>query len=410
MSEYVKTILEKSLTTFDELRVAEFSPIIELDPANGLTDLRDARTTPNNSSITAVNGEIRLRSAATANSTPVLDTSEKGRYQPGIQALGGIAIRRPTKPTGNQEWRAGYFDDQDGYWIGEDATGQFVQKRVGGTDGDKVRPADWRPGAPLDEIDFTQMTVLRFPHQCYYQGPLIVDYVDVDSSGVAKIRTIHRFGPETGGPVLEQSKLPVRAEIVDNDSQQFDLFVGGRHYAVEGRYNPNRRETAERRFSASISTTLVPIISFKKRDLRTEKAKSCKVSGLGVLSDSDALLEIHLNPTLATAGNFNAITGIATAESALFSDIVTSSFTGGQVLDRSLVSGGSGNRSNFAGIRRLGFDIPDDATVTLAARTVSGTGTINAVFSVEEEWVWAALVPLVAILSQWLGSASGVVA
>jgi len=39
----------------------------------------------------------------------------------------------------------------------------------------------------------------------------------------------------------------------------------------------------------------------------------------------------------------------------------------------------------LAGIRGLGVDIPYDVDVTLAARSLGGTATVNGAFSLEEE-------------------------
>lgn len=380
--------LVEGRTSFNELNTVEFTPVFELDPANGLTELRDRQIPTDGGSISDSNaGEITLSSGTTAGGKAILDTAEKGRYQPGIEALAGVALREDSAPTGNQYWRMGYFDDEDGYWLEKDSTGLYIGHRVNGVDKPLVPEAEWNSRIKGIELDFSRMTVIRFPFQCYYGGPLTVEGVAVDSAGNRETRTMHTIGPTDGEPILGESKLPVRVEVSNGgDTEDLTVHVGGRHFGVRGRYNPNRRETAETREEAATSTSLVPLVSFRKKADRVSKAKSIKVSGLGVLSDVDAVMEIHLNPTGLTDADFGSITNIPDSETAVEVNNTDTTMTAGQVLDRALVAGGQANRSNLSGIRRLGLDIPDDATITLAVRTVSGTGTATAAFTMEEEW------------------------
>lgn len=393
-------------TAFDEVRVAEFTPLLELDSSNGLSDLRDVQTTANGGTIAAVSGQYRLRTGSTANGSAQLDTAERGRYQPGIEGLPGIGVHRPTAPTGNQSWQAGYFDGNDGFFFGEDATGVYVRLRVGGSDKDKVYQKDWNADTLLANdgdkknpsgltLDLSKPVILRMPFVWYFGGPIKMSVLltDPDDGNRPKLVEVHRFGGTAGEPIMEQPKLPVRA-VVDNggDTSSLDLFVGGRQFAVLGRYAPNRRETAEYRFGVSTSTTVIPLVTFKKKSGDT--AKSVKVSGLSVLTDTDSMFEIILGATLTDA-SFGSIDGIADSETSLEADTSATAISGGQVIDRGLAAGGAtGNRSNLSGIRRLGLDIPDDTEVTLAIRTISGTGTASCVFTLEEEW--AVLVPFLA--------------
>ena len=373
-------------TEFDELLTSEFDSIIELDPANGLTEYRDKQTTNNGATITEAPGEIKLSTGTTANGEAILDTAEKGRYQPGTEGLAGGAVRVENL-SANGKVEIGYLDDENGYWLERRGDGTFwVGHRVGGTDKDPVPKDEWN-GRDVD-INLNHQTVVRFPFMCYYQGPLKIEVVEADpNTGEGTRKTIHRIGPTDGEPILEESKLPIRVRVTNGgDTEDNVVYVGGRHFGIRGKYNPNRRQTAEYNTSVSTSETLTSAVSFRKRDNYSDKAKSVKVSGLGVISDTDAVIEIHLNPTGLTDGNFGSVSDVPDSETAVESSTEETAITAGTVLDRALVSGGSGRRSNLAGIRRLGLDIPDDATVTVAIRNVSGTGTATVVFSLEEEW------------------------
>lgn len=379
-------------SVFDELITGEYTPLIELDSSNGLSALRDVETTTGDGAITNENGQHRLRTGATGG-TAILATAERGRYQPGIEALPGIGIRRPSAPTGNVSWQAGYYDDNNGLIFGEDATGFFVKLRIAGTDQSKVYQSSMN-GDRLDgtglsgqTLDLTKPKILRMPHAWYFGGPGFMDAIEQDTDGNAYMVTMHRFGALVDKPFMEQPKLPVRAEVDSGgDATDFSLFVGGRQFGVIGRYNPNRRETAEERLGAATSTTTVPLVTFRKKTDAVNRGKSVKVSGIAVLSDVDAVAEIRLGGTISPTGNFGSVTDIPDSETAVEVDNTATSITEGQVIDKTLISGGTGNRSNLSGIRRIGLDIPDTAQVSLCVRTLNGTGTASAVFTVEEEW------------------------
>ena len=102
--ESVEPLTVKGETVFDEVNVTEATPLIELDSSNGLSTVyRDKITTTNSGAVTESNGEFKVSTGTTANSTAELATRERGRYQPGVMLQAGVAVRRRVAPTGNQE-------------------------------------------------------------------------------------------------------------------------------------------------------------------------------------------------------------------------------------------------------------------------------------------------------------------
>lgn len=381
-------------TLFHELRTAEFSPLIELDPSNGLsTAYRDTITTANSGSVTNANGEHQAASGTTTGSTAELRTKERGRYQPGIEALAGIATRRPTAPTGDALIYWEYGDDTDAIRIAEDASGVYLRVKRHGSWGDPVYQANWN-GDPLDgtgasglTLDLAWYTIWRIHYAHYGVGPEEIEAFLIDQYGFPRLVLIHTFANSDGAISFSNPKLPIRAGV-DNGTttQDLSLYIGGRHFAVNGRYEPNRRQTTDEALAVSIDdTSYTPLLSFRKKSDRTNTAKSVKVSGVGTLSDTNAVVRMILGGTL-TGSSFGSVDGISDSETAVEADVSATAVSGGEVIDRVLVAGGSGNRSVSAGIRRLGLDIPDDTVVTLAVKAVSGTGTANALLSFEEEW------------------------
>lgn len=380
-------------TAFGEVQTAEFYPLIELDSSNGLSVLRDIQTVTGSGSISESQGQYVLSTGATSGSTARLDTAERGRYQPGVVGLPGIGIQRPVAPTGNQFWEAGYFSDNDGLRFGEDSTGLYVRLRVGGVDKDKVYQADMN-GDPLDgtggsglTLDLTKPTVFRMPFVWYFGGPGLMEALALDANNKPQLIVMHRFGQTANEPFIEQPKQPIRAFVSNGgDASNLDVYVGGRQFAVVGRYAPNRRETAAERIALSTTTTRKPLVSFRKKSDYKSISKSTKISGLAIAADIDTVFEILVGGIVSGGSGFGSVPDVPDAETAMEVNITATTITGGQMIDKTVFSGGSGNRTNTAGIRRLGLDIPDDTAVTLTARTVAGAGEASGVFTIEEEW------------------------
>lgn len=383
-------------TGFDEAIVAEFSPLIELDSSNGLsTALRDTVVTAGSGSVTNANGEHVLSTGATASSTASLETKERGRYQPGIEGLPGLAVRRATPPTGEQEIRWGYYDDTDGFWFGEDATGLFVRYRSGGVTGAKVYQSNWNGDDRLDgsgpsgvTLDLTRVTVFRMPFIWYGGGPVQMSVKATDTEGRSHYVVVHRFRGEAGSPLLANAKLPVKAEAVNGaTAADMALSVCGRQFAVIGRYEPNRRTTFETNTGVSVAGgATIPLVSFRKKSARVSETKSVKINSLSALADQGGFLKVYLAPTL-TGASFGTLSEVSADETAVEADTAATAISGGNLIQATPVAAGNGNSVSDAVTASLGLDLPAGTIITLAFQNVSGTSaTVDAAFSVREEW------------------------
>ena len=386
---------------FGEVLTAEYTPKIELDSSNGLSTVyRDTTTTTNSGAVSeSSDGGFLLSTGTTASSSAELRTKERGRYQPGITAAAGIAVRRPTAPTGNQELTWGYFDDTDGAVFGEDATGIFVQRIHGGTSEDKVYQTDWNGDDKLTgnggnsnpsqvELDLTKVTSFRVLLDWYGTGPVAMEVKTVDSDGNSVIKVVHRFAAASGEPILEQPKLPITAKA-DNggDTTDIDLYVYGRHYGIKGRYDPNRRKTFQDNTGVNtVDSGYTPLVSFKKKTDRESLTKSIKVAAASVITDTDAILAIFLGATLNNDG-FGGVTDVSADETALQADTSADGYSAhGTVIQKQTATTQSGRLTDFSGIQSLGVDIPEGTIVSLGIKNISGTGTASAVLGCEEEW------------------------
>ena len=94
---------------FSELRVSQRTPLIELTSVYGLSNLRDIVTVTGAGSVGSNNSEFQLSTIASGIDSATLQSSERGRYEPGYAAEAGIGIRLPLPPIGNQVCRWGSF-------------------------------------------------------------------------------------------------------------------------------------------------------------------------------------------------------------------------------------------------------------------------------------------------------------
>lgn len=386
------------ISFFHEHLTAEFSPLIELDPSNGLsTFLRDTIETAGDGSVTESGGELLVASGSAAGSTATLRTKERGRYQSGIEGLGGQEVRYPVDPTGDQEIWWEYGDGIDGARVGHHGTdGKFVQFIHSGTVDDRIPQSEWN----MDTLDgtgdannpsgaelsgrYTVIWRVRFAH--YGVGPAAIEAYLFDVAGNILLVPVHYFRNVENEIFWENPKLPLR-QHVDNGTTggNLELYVGGRQFAVKGRYNPNRRQTPGFAADTTVSSPgWTPLASFRKKSDRKWRARSIKVSGLNVLTTEDLDIAIILGGTLTGADWVNP-PAVDAAETAMQFDETASSISGGTAIDGTLAQGGQGSRAELAGIRGLGVDIPDDTVVTLVARARGADATAGACFTMEEE-------------------------
>ena len=162
--------------------------------------------------------------------------------------------------------------------------------------------------------------------------------------------------------------------------------MGGRQYSVYGRYIPSFRRTHESRIAlASVGTTFLPLITFKRK--AGFNGFPVKFHEIGLISTGNLIWEVRLSGSL-TGASFGAVTNVPTTETALEVDISATGITGGQKIEGGLVttSGSGGNQSGGASNDSFSIEIPETENVTLCVRTLTGTATVTSILGMEEEW------------------------
>lgn len=387
------------LAPFNEVINNERSRLIELKSNYGISALRDLVTTANGGTVTNNGTEYQVStSSSQTSSSAILDSAERGRYFPGSAGEAGIGMRLPTTPTGQQVARWGYFDDNNGFFFGKDATNLYVAVRRSGTD-TTINQSAWNAdkldgsGPSGITIDLTKGNIFQIVYTWYGYGTIEFRVVIQNENNVQTVITVHRYRPQ-GETSVADPNLPIRAETRNNGTAaSLSLFVGGRQYSVIGKYDPNFRITSQTRTGVSIGTgSYTPTVSFQRKTTfpsGTSRANSTsiKIEGFDIISTVDAIVAIRLGSTL-TGASFGTPTNTQASETGLQTDISATAInvSTGNLLYSGLVSGGTFFSQQTATQTDLEIELPGSQIVTVALLGLSSSGTASVAFRMREEW------------------------
>lgn len=391
----VDSLITQPLDLFGNLSTVQRATVIELKSTYGLSNLRDVTTVTGSGSVanTVGNGEYTVATGTTTGSTATIDSAERGRYVPGTEAEAGLGIRFPSQTfigTAFSEW--GYFDNDNGFGFGLDATGVYVFTKRGGTK-TKVYQSNWNvdsfdgSGDSGLTLDLQDGNIFQIDYAWYGFGTLNFAIVTSDSNNKQVKYIVHRFNPENETSVKDPN-LPLRAQVDNGDTTtNYQIFVAGRQYSVFTPYRPNNRINSQYVLEkGSVGTTFLPVISFRKKT--AYKSVAVKLEGIDLVTDAALLYQIRLGATL-TGGSYATPTDTTATETACEVNTTATAISGGDLLYQGILSS-SGVGSNAAGDKSadiLKVVIPEEQIVSLAVRRISGTGaTVSAVLRWREEW------------------------
>jgi len=378
------------LTLLGDLRTAESINRIDLSAINGDSVLRNTHATAGSGTVTIGGGEHRLATTANGADSAELSSTERVRFDAGAQAVIALTGRRPVAPVGNQIFRAGAFDADNGFGLGEDSTGPFVFDRSGGTE-TKVYSPNWNvdtmdgTGPSGLAADFSQGAFLAIAFDCYCYGTInFILTVYNSDTGVNQQVVVHRLR-KLGEVQTENPNVPIVVSLENGGTATaFDLFFGARSFRS---FTPNRpalRYTGEYRLAETPSTTFVPSVSFRRKSAYGNRR--VQVAGFDVISDADLLVQLRLDATL-TGETFGTPSDYSATETAVESDNSATVVSGGEVIWESLVYGGSKSQEVGSSTALVNLDLPSTLPVTLCYRTVTGSATdVHTVLRVVEEW------------------------
>lgn len=349
---------------------------------------------------------VRLSTAgATAGNYAYRATRSYLRYQPG-RSLNIETTFVMSAHSDGARARIGYFDAFNGIFLERGARGdlRFVRRtRVTGTAVDNVvEQADWNVD-PLDgsgpsgiDVDVTKAQILFIQLQFLGVGRVQVGFV-VD--GLPYVAHEWRNANSLGTVYMSTGCLPVRAEVQNvataGGATTLDMICTS---VSSGGIGANQKQFSRANAIAgrATSTSLLPLISIRAATLYGGTGGGGSIANRGhilpkafelIVGAQNHQYSIVLNPTLTGASwQTHATTSIADY------DLSATSMSGGTVLDAGFLGAAAATRG--VGSAELfvvnplvysGLNSVQD-TVTLAVRTLTGTGTANGAITWAEEY------------------------
>lgn len=392
--------LRGPLGMFGELRTSSGRQIIELKSTYGISVLRDITTVAGGGAVTNADGEFNLSTSTTTGSTAQLDSAERGRYIPGVEAQCGIGVRLNHTFTSDQFAEWGYFDDNNGFGFGVDSTGTYVFYKRKGTktktyqsnwNVDKLDGTNGNDNLSNYTLDLSQGNIFEIDFTWYGYGTVEWRILIRDTETQRQYsKVVHRFNP-SGVNSIADPNLPIRAYVSNGTTtSDIDLYVGGRQFSVFTDYRPNRRFNGDYRLAQTsiTGTSFTPLVSFRRKNGAEDIGVSIKLEGFDILTTSALVWELRLGASL-TGASYGTPTDVTETETAVETDTSATALTNGEFLDGGLISStGSGANSKGSGSLTLDIDIPDTQQVTLCVRPVtsSDTPTVSSFIRWREEW------------------------
>lgn len=373
---------------FDELRVVERTPIIELKSIYPVDPIRDIAV----GDVTNTGSEYKLVAAAGGTLNAKLDTAERGPYPPGQEVEPGAAARPVTVPVGGQKGRVGYYDDEDGLFVEFNAVGMDLYIRKDSVDKLVDKWGTWslkKPGFLERQIDgggveeFSPLAgyVYQWPFVWYGFGPAEWTLQLAKKLGDKWMRTLGTSRPD-GETSLIQPHLPLRCEAINEAGDDpYTMFISGRQVNIVGNYNPIFRETSIEAELASVDDqNWYAIASVRRKSIKPYSLT--KLQNIDMVSNSAVRVAICENATISNGAGWLGEVPDYGALSLLEANLTPGNNTvlSGNTLPKLLLSGGGpGNRQGGdAGNVSRAFLI-EDRNFTIFVRKVTGAqaGTVT---------------------------------
>ncbi|MGV8980199.1 hypothetical protein [Clostridium sp.] len=386
----VNSLLNKLQTTVN-------SSVVQLYPQYGISLLRDTITVVGAATVTTPtsgNG-YQLLTTAVALNTATLDSAINSQHNMGTAAEGAIEVLLPVSPIGAQTARWGIFSDQDGFCFGQNSTGIFISTRLASVE-TLVYQSSWN-GDKLNgtgpsglSLNLAKGNQFQFTYMFAF-GVVEFRVVMQDASNIQQVVTVHRYRL-ISSPNINDPNLPLRAEIKNGaTATALSLFVYSRSYAVLGVPDYSQRVTSQRRIAVAVSTTFLPLVSFRKKVVfpaGTTRPNSVTVyiEGLDLLTDQECIWQIRLNSTLTGASFVTPLDTLA-AETCLETDVSATAINTatGVLIYEGLAA--SANKATFLTSRAISLVVPDNLIITVAARIIGGAAaTVTSVLRMRELW------------------------
>lgn len=389
--------LKMNVGDFGEKIVAERTPIIELNGALPLSDLRDDIQTSGSGEVVDNSSEYFVKHNA-AGDFAKLTSSERGRYVPGNTSEVGIGVRMEGQlDDGDIEAKWGYFEMEtdsngqplenvkNGFLFGQDTNGMFIEIIKSGQTLEKKYRNEWN--TDRFKMDTKEGLIYQIAFAYYGYGIIKFQAIKFDDNNEQRTVDLHitKIKNETS---LSNSNLKVGGLLRSTNSTNTPILnIAGRQFSTIGKYVPNTRITSERHLNVSVPTTeFTPLLSMQRKTDNRETP--IELYGFEILSDQDLELDIRLDGDL-TGATFNDISNTQVGETTLEVDKSSTNIdiNSGIKLDQNFINGGVKNSdSSVATQKDLPLSLPDNSKVTISARALSTDANVNAILKIREEY------------------------
>ena len=389
---------EDALSAFDEKRVAEREPVINLNGSLPLSNLRDETQTSGSATTTDENSEFRIHHT-TAGDFGRISSAARGVYVPGTPAEVGIGIRLDTSSiSGDGVAYWGYFDMQisggsntenidDGILFGLDSSGFFVELIKNGSSEKKVYEENFNI-APSPGIDLTDGNIYQIEYSYYGYGLIKFQRVIAkEGAHFQEVQNLHSMRIE-GDTFVEKSNLQVGALAKSSTGAgDFSIFMGGRQYSTVGKFTPRVRLNSGRRSGVSItSSSFTPILSLRRKEAFRDVAT--EVFGFSAITDVNAIIQVRINSTL-TGASFGSLQEQPDDETSIQLDTSATAVdtsTGIKIYESSLSGGNQGSDTFLTQDQNLLVDVPDEGIITFAIQGLSNGNVEVMTAQIKERW------------------------
>lgn len=361
-------------------RFVQQKTLIDIKSYHGITK-ENKVTTVGTATVTAtseVDSEIRLNINGTSDEC-TLRSKQRGFYKAGMASECGIAVRIPQTLDSTQEFKFGYFDDNNGYYfklIGASLKVGIMKNGVEtliDRDSFNNNKVDGSEGIILD---FIKGNIFRITFTWYGFGNVSFGFIGNDISGDQKYISMHTYSTN-GSTSCGNPCLPINSKLSSNGStQNTSVYVAGRQYSILGKIIDNLYENMYHITDTSITDTSTKYL-FSMRNKNSYKTCLSKIVKLRALGSTSAIVKILKNATL-TGSNF--IDNAYVEESCLEVD-TSSSFSGGTVCKSFLLFGGVN-----LDVLIKDMNIYEDDTISIVWNSISGTTTLEIQVDFEEKW------------------------
>lgn len=409
LSDYVPiTFKDESLTdAFGRFRISDTKTIFDSTQEYSNQSLIFTEYTINGASVTynqSRNSSTLSTFDSTPNSRALRQTKQYFKYQPGKSQFIKISsvLEYGLAPSGTAVASLGYYDDRNGLFFGQDATGLFVAKRSdisGSVVTEKIYQSDWN----IDKLDGTGISGISIDPS---KSQLFI--IDFQWLSVGTVRFGFQINGKTyfchkmhhsniiTGAYMRTANLPIRFEVKNDSGTGSVILLEAIACSVESEsgldqshysFSVNNGNTSK----ACLENTITPVLSMRVKDT----FNGLKYYGCTHLEELNTMVLTNncrwyliWNGTL-TGSNFISSNNYSGIEY----DISSSAITGGILLESGYFEQGASNKigksQSVELINKLILSRTYDNTrdiITLASSGLSGTTNIYSSINYLEDY------------------------